>query len=1063
MRRFWSVLLAAVLGMCLGVMAPAAYADSSVTVESKSFVDVPANRVFYSEISWLANQGVSTGWSVGGGEAEFRSLSSTARDAMAAFLYRLAGSPDFAPPKVSPFSDVPRTQTFYKEITWLASTGIATGWKVSGGGTEFRPQSPVARDAMAAFLYRFAESQLGKDVASFSAPAVASFVDVPVGRPFYREIAWLASTGVSTGWDVGGGESEFRPMSQVARDAMAAFMFRLSAESNPIDASDPDAGSVQVAPNAMIISDGQVGQISVEGSIIELPANANLSGVLPGDVLVAGVSDQTPQGLLTRVESVTTHSDGRVSLQISPADLTDVITQTDTPISVEMTPVSATFTPAEGASEVSAPGARSVSPTLTKSIQWSKTYTLSGQSSTGALSGTGSVGVNLNATAALGADLDLDVSPTGITQAGVSITPSVSTTNTITANGSFAGSATAPLGALSTVFTFQVGIIPIVITADTNLSTTITVSGNAQASVTASASVSSTHGFSYKNGAFTLINTRPALDMSKSGYLADVLMNARASLDTDAVVKLYGMAGITFGAGPYTDFAVTVDADNGNTTWACPFNLGIQTRVGVVAQLSVWGFTLPAWDKSASQAWNLWTKQLCERSSDPTKPSNTLKITTTSLSSAIAGQAYTTQLTATGGTPPYTWSASGLPAGLSIDPTTGTLTGTPIAESVTTITVTLVDAGGKTANKVFSLDTVTPQSVLTFADRNLQACVAGSLGISTDSEIDLNQARNITSLDCGGGMEIRDINGIEKLSNLVDLDLSQNQRIADITPLAGLVKLEGLDLSWNEISDIGPLKGLTDLKYLSVAQNQIADVAPLSQLSNLKTLLAGHNQISDLTPLEKFDQIETLSLVTNKIVDLTPIKYLRSIKILVLDDNPISSLSPLSSLTGLNELTLGWVGLSDISPLSSLVNLTRLDLERNKIEDIRPISSLTNLTNLSIDHNQIFDLRPLNGLVSLEYLDARTQQVTITIGKIKAGGSITFKAPVDADGHFFEPNCAYAGDCAFDPQSGDVTFVNMDGSREAYAGFGGDFVHIGESTFGPNVFDVGVTAVYSIE
>jgi len=73
------------------------------------------------------------------------------REAMAAFFYRYANSPQFNAPQQSPFRDVRPSDPFYREITWLASKGITRGW---GDGT-FRPVEPIHRDAMAAFVYRF--------------------------------------------------------------------------------------------------------------------------------------------------------------------------------------------------------------------------------------------------------------------------------------------------------------------------------------------------------------------------------------------------------------------------------------------------------------------------------------------------------------------------------------------------------------------------------------------------------------------------------------------------------------------------------------------------------------------------------------------------------------------------------------------------------------------------------------------------------------------------------------------------------------------------------------------
>ncbi|WP_326502422.1 S-layer homology domain-containing protein [Rothia nasimurium] len=50
------------------------------------------------------------------------------------------------------FVDVTEADIFYREIMWLAQQRITTGW---ADGT-FRPYGPIKRDAMAAFIYRYA-------------------------------------------------------------------------------------------------------------------------------------------------------------------------------------------------------------------------------------------------------------------------------------------------------------------------------------------------------------------------------------------------------------------------------------------------------------------------------------------------------------------------------------------------------------------------------------------------------------------------------------------------------------------------------------------------------------------------------------------------------------------------------------------------------------------------------------------------------------------------------------------------------------------------------------------
>lgn len=63
-----------------------AYTAPSVS----AFKDITPKSAFYKEINWMADQGISNGWTVKGGEKEFRSFNSTTRDQMAAFLYRFA-------------------------------------------------------------------------------------------------------------------------------------------------------------------------------------------------------------------------------------------------------------------------------------------------------------------------------------------------------------------------------------------------------------------------------------------------------------------------------------------------------------------------------------------------------------------------------------------------------------------------------------------------------------------------------------------------------------------------------------------------------------------------------------------------------------------------------------------------------------------------------------------------------------------------------------------------------------------------------------------------------------
>lgn len=122
--------------------------------EESPFADVPTDHPFYTEIAWLAENGITTGYAVGD-EVHFRPTAPVSRQAMAAFLHRLLPDepPVTAEQVAETFVDVGPGNEFYADILWLAEAGISTG-TVTPEGTYFRPAEPVSRQAMAAFIVR---------------------------------------------------------------------------------------------------------------------------------------------------------------------------------------------------------------------------------------------------------------------------------------------------------------------------------------------------------------------------------------------------------------------------------------------------------------------------------------------------------------------------------------------------------------------------------------------------------------------------------------------------------------------------------------------------------------------------------------------------------------------------------------------------------------------------------------------------------------------------------------------------------------------------------------------
>lgn len=191
------------------------------------FSDVPATAAFYTEIMWVAERGIISGFADG----TFRPLALMNRGSMAATLHKLAGSPSYTAPRTSYFQDVPLSHPFFKQISWMVDSGVTYGW----GDGSFRPGDPLTRDAVAAFLYRMAGSP------GYIAPSVSPYTDIGPGSAYYKGMCWMASMGISKGWPGG----TLRPVESVQRNALCAFLYRY--RKNAATASWHEPGGLRLA------------------------------------------------------------------------------------------------------------------------------------------------------------------------------------------------------------------------------------------------------------------------------------------------------------------------------------------------------------------------------------------------------------------------------------------------------------------------------------------------------------------------------------------------------------------------------------------------------------------------------------------------------------------------------------------------------------------------------------------------------------------------------------------------------------------------------------------------
>ncbi len=175
------------------------------------FRDVPVGHVFFDDIHWLADSGVTRGCNPPSNDL-FCPDDPVTRGQMAAFLHRAL--PDLEALGGSSVFQDSTASVFAADIEWLASTGVTRGCNPSANSL-FCPDDPVTRGQMAALLVR----ALG-----LTSSGTFEFVDDD-GIVFERDIERLAEAGITVGCNPPA-NTLFCPDDSVTRGQMAAFLRR---------------------------------------------------------------------------------------------------------------------------------------------------------------------------------------------------------------------------------------------------------------------------------------------------------------------------------------------------------------------------------------------------------------------------------------------------------------------------------------------------------------------------------------------------------------------------------------------------------------------------------------------------------------------------------------------------------------------------------------------------------------------------------------------------------------------------------------------------------------------
>ena len=303
---------------------------------------------------------------------------------------------------------------------------------------------------------------------------------------------------------------------------------------------------------------------------------------------------------------------------------------------------------------------------------------------------------------------------------------------------------------------------------------------------------------------------------------------------------------------------------------------------------------------------------------------------------------------ASGGNGELDYSLSPAVPGLTFDPATRRLTGTPTAAGTHAMTYEVTDADGDSDTLSFGIVVRTSEAAL--GDRE----VLVALYNATDGA---NWTDNTNWLSTAPLGEWHGVT-VDESGRVTELHLSAKQLSGTIpVELGRLSGLEVLSLDGNQLSGAIPVElgGLSRLLRLFLSGNELTGAIPreLGNLSSLDSLWLEHNQLSGSIPAElgSLSSLKYAFLGKNQFSGAIPKEMgnLSNLEILTLDETQVSGSIPaeLGGLSKLTTLVLQSNMLSGAIPaeLGNLSNLLLLGLGRNQLSGAIP-SELGNLSNL---------------------------------------------------------------------------------------------------------------------
>ena len=152
------------------------------------FTDVQKGAWCYEGVKYVYEKGMMNGTT----DTVFNPDHTITRGQIAAILWRLAGEP--AAKQAASFTDVKADAYYAKAIAWAAEQGVTTGY----ADGSFKPDQPINREQLAAFLYRYAKLQGKGFTGAWAFPL--NYPDAQqVSEWAYEPLCWTTMKGVING------------------------------------------------------------------------------------------------------------------------------------------------------------------------------------------------------------------------------------------------------------------------------------------------------------------------------------------------------------------------------------------------------------------------------------------------------------------------------------------------------------------------------------------------------------------------------------------------------------------------------------------------------------------------------------------------------------------------------------------------------------------------------------------------------------------------------------------------------------------------------------------------